>query len=36
VANAKKKKPFDVKVFLSTVDEGRRVLNYRTNERVFS
>jgi CRP/FNR family transcriptional regulator, cyclic AMP receptor protein len=36
VAKARKKKPFDVQVFLNTVGEGRRVLNYRTNERVFS
>jgi CRP-like cAMP-binding protein len=37
VANAKKKThPFNVKTFLSTVDGGRTISNYRKNERVFS
>jgi CRP/FNR family cyclic AMP-dependent transcriptional regulator len=30
------RQPFDVKVFLSTVDSGRTVSNYRNNEEVFS
>jgi CRP/FNR family cyclic AMP-dependent transcriptional regulator len=32
---ANKKQPFNVKVFLSTVDGGRTVSNYRKNENVF-
>jgi CRP-like cAMP-binding protein len=38
VAKAKKNKqqPFDVKTFLSTVDGGRTVKAYRTNEKIFS
>jgi CRP/FNR family transcriptional regulator, cyclic AMP receptor protein len=33
---ARGKKKFDVKEFLSTVDGGRRVANYRKNQTVFS
>jgi CRP/FNR family cyclic AMP-dependent transcriptional regulator len=40
VATASKRKskrqPFDVKVFLSTVDDGRSVSSYRKNQKVFS
>ena len=36
VAKARKKPPFDVKVFLNTVDGGRSVSNYRKNQKVFS
>jgi CRP/FNR family transcriptional regulator, cyclic AMP receptor protein len=37
VAKAKKKKQsFDVKTFLSTVDGGRTISNYRKNDKVFS
>ena len=36
VAKAKKKRPFDVKVFLSTVDGGRSVSSYRKSQKVFS
>jgi CRP-like cAMP-binding protein len=36
VAKARKKKPFDVEVFLHTVDGGRSVSNYRKNMKVFS
>jgi CRP/FNR family transcriptional regulator, cyclic AMP receptor protein len=36
VATATKKHPFDVDVFLHTVDGGRSVSNYRKNEKVFS
>jgi CRP/FNR family transcriptional regulator, cyclic AMP receptor protein len=37
VAKAKKKKqPFDVKTFLSTVDGGRTVAAYRKSEKIFS
>ncbi len=37
MAKAKKKKlPFDVKTFLSTVDGGRTVRAYRKNEKIFS
>ena len=37
MANAKKKThPFNVKTFLSTVDGGRTISNYRKNEKVFS
>jgi CRP-like cAMP-binding protein len=32
----KKKQPFDVTVFLNTVDGGRSVSNYRKHEKVFS
>jgi hypothetical protein len=36
VAKARKKKqPFDVKVFLNTVDTGRSVLSYRKNANFF-
>jgi len=30
------KKPFDVNVFLNTVDGGRSVSNYRKNQRIFA
>ena len=36
MAKARKKPPFDVKVFLNTVDGGRSVSSYRKNEKVFS
>jgi CRP/FNR family transcriptional regulator, cyclic AMP receptor protein len=36
VAKAKRKRSFDVKVFLSTVDGGRTVSNYRKNQKVFA
>ena len=36
MAKAKKKTPFNVKIFLSTVDGGRTVSNYRKNDKVFS
>ena len=36
MAKARKKKPFDVEVFLHTVDGGRSVSNYRKNQNVFS
>jgi CRP/FNR family cyclic AMP-dependent transcriptional regulator len=36
VAKARKKQPFDVEVFLHTVDGGRSVSNYRKNQKVFS
>jgi CRP/FNR family transcriptional regulator, cyclic AMP receptor protein len=36
VAKARKKKPFDVEVFLHTVDGGRSVSIYRKNQNVFS
>jgi len=36
VAMARKKQPFDVEVFLHTVDGGRSVSNYRKNQKVFS
>jgi CRP-like cAMP-binding protein len=36
VAKAKKKHPFSVKTFLSTVDGGRSVSSYRKNQKVFS
>jgi CRP/FNR family transcriptional regulator, cyclic AMP receptor protein len=36
VVKARKKHPFDVEVFLNTVGEGRSVLNYRKNQKVFS
>ena len=32
----KKKHPFSVKTFLSTVDGGRTVASYRKNEKIFS
>jgi CRP/FNR family cyclic AMP-dependent transcriptional regulator len=32
----KKKQPFDVETFLSTVDGGRTVSNYRKKDKVFS
>jgi len=37
VARAKKKKhPFSVKSFLNSVDGGRTITSYRTNEKIFS
>jgi CRP/FNR family transcriptional regulator, cyclic AMP receptor protein len=36
VAKARRKRSFDVKVFLSTVDDGRTVSNYRKNQKVFA
>jgi CRP/FNR family transcriptional regulator, cyclic AMP receptor protein len=36
VARAKSRKPFDVNVFLNTVDGGRSVSNYRKNRKIFS
>ena len=36
MAKARKKAPFDVQVFLNTVDGGRSVSTYRKNEKVFS
>jgi CRP/FNR family cyclic AMP-dependent transcriptional regulator len=36
VAKPKRKKPFDVQVFLNTVDGGRSLSNYRKNQKVFS
>jgi CRP/FNR family transcriptional regulator, cyclic AMP receptor protein len=36
LAKARKKPPFDVEVFLNTVDGGRSVSSYRKNQKVFS
>jgi CRP-like cAMP-binding protein len=36
VTKPKRKKPFDVQVFLNTVDGGRTISNYRKNQKVFS
>jgi len=36
VAKAKRKHPFNVRTFLSTVDGGRTIANYHRNEKVFS
>ena len=36
MAKARKKQPFDVEVFLHTVDGGRSVSNYRKHQKVFS
>jgi len=36
LAKARKKPPFDVKVFLSTVADGRSVSKYRKNQTIFS
>ena len=36
MAKAKRRKSFDVKVFLSTVDGGRSVSNYRKNQKIFA
>ena len=36
MAKAKKSLPFDVKTFLSTVNGGRSVSNYRKHEKIFS
>ena len=36
MAKASRKKPFNVKLFLNTVDGGRRVSEYRKNQRIFS
>jgi CRP/FNR family cyclic AMP-dependent transcriptional regulator len=36
VAKVKRKRSFSVETFLSTVDDGRTVSNYRKNQKVFS
>src|SRR4051794_40850215 len=36
MARTKSRKPFDVKVFLNTVDGGRSVSSYRKNRKIFS
>ena len=36
MAKAKKKSPFDVTAFLTTVAGGRTVANYRKNQKIFS
>jgi CRP/FNR family cyclic AMP-dependent transcriptional regulator len=36
VAKAKKRRPFNVKTFLSTVEGGRTVATYQKNQKVFS
>jgi hypothetical protein len=36
VAKAKKKRPFDVETFLSTVDSGRTISNYQTKQKIYS
>lgn len=36
MAEAKRRKSFDVNVFLSTVDGGRSVSNYRKNQQIFA
>jgi CRP/FNR family transcriptional regulator, cyclic AMP receptor protein len=36
MANGTKKQPFDVQVFLHTVDGGRSVSNYQKNQKIFS
>src|SRR5579864_3339820 len=36
VAMARKKRPFDVKVFLNTVAEGRTISKYQKGKKVFS
>jgi CRP/FNR family cyclic AMP-dependent transcriptional regulator len=36
VAKAKREKPFDVQVFLNTVDGGRSISAYRKNQKIFS
>ena len=36
MAEAKKKRTFDVKTFLSTVDGGRTVATYQKDQKVFS
>jgi CRP/FNR family cyclic AMP-dependent transcriptional regulator len=36
VTKPKRKKPFDVQVFLNTVDGGRTVSSYQKNQKVFS
>ena len=36
MANKEKKVPFDPKVFLATVNGGRSIAKYRTNQKVFS
>ena len=36
MAKAKRKKSFNVKVFLSTVSGGRSVSDYRKNQKIFS
>jgi CRP/FNR family cyclic AMP-dependent transcriptional regulator len=36
MAKAKKKRPFDVETFLSTVDGGRTISTYQTKQRIYS
>ena len=36
MATANRRKPFDVQVFLNTVDGGRSVSNYRRNQKIFA
>ena len=36
MTNQEKKVPFDPKVFLATVNGGRSISTYRTNQKVFS
>ena len=36
MATANRRKPFDVQVFLNTVDGGRSVSNYRKNQTIFA
>jgi CRP/FNR family transcriptional regulator, cyclic AMP receptor protein len=36
MAKAKRRKSFDVTVFLSTVEDGRSVANYRKNQQIFA
>src|SRR6478609_4112433 len=36
MANEEKKVPFDPKVFLATVNGGRSISKYRTNQKVFA
>ena len=36
MTNKKKKVPFDSKVFLATVNGGRSISKYRTNQKVFA
>jgi CRP/FNR family transcriptional regulator, cyclic AMP receptor protein len=36
VAKAQKKRPFNVKTFLSTVSGGRTIATYHANQKVFS
>jgi CRP/FNR family transcriptional regulator, cyclic AMP receptor protein len=36
MARKRSKKPFDVQVFLNTVQVGRSVSNYRKNQKIFA